>query len=240
MASSKVKVTTGEVPFDVPGAGKECKTWYTVFGDLSSSSPSSPSNSRPLVILHGGPGACHNYMLPLQDLAAAPYHIPAVILYDQLGNGHSTHLRDKRLDTSFWTVDLFMAELDNLLSHLKIADDYDLLGQSWGGMLGSMWAMADPAKYKGIKGMKRLIISNSPASMELWVEACNELRKSLPAEIEETLKKHEKDGTYEDPAYEKAVLFFYKRHLCRVVPFPQCVTDSLDWIKEDDTVYFTM
>jgi len=37
------------------------------------------------------------------------------------------------------------------------------------------------------------------------------------------------------------VLYFYKRHLCRVgEPFPKDVQDSLDWIDKDDTVYFTM
>ena len=59
----------------------------------------------------------------------------AVIHYDQIGNGRSTHLPDRGAD--FWTVDLFLDELDNLLAHLGIADRYHLLGQSWGGMLGA-------------------------------------------------------------------------------------------------------
>ena len=42
----------GEVPFDWPEAGKPCKTWYKVFGDLA-------STQTPLVILHGGPGCTH-------------------------------------------------------------------------------------------------------------------------------------------------------------------------------------
>lgn len=225
------KVTEGEATFDVPAVGKPCKTWYRIYGDLSSS-----STGRPLIVLHGGPGACHNYMLPLADLAEAPYHIP-IILYDQIGNGKSTHLREKRLDTEFWVPDLFMKELDNLLAHLGIAEDYDLLGQSWGGMLGSMWAMSS---YAGVKGMKRLIVSNSPSSMVLWVESCNSLRKDLPRDIDEALERHEKDGTYKDPEYEEAVMFFYKKHLCRVVPFPDYVMDSLKLLEEDDTTYFTM
>jgi len=225
------KVTEGEVTFDVPAAGKPCKTWYRIYGDLSSS-----STGRPLIVLHGGPGACYNYMLPLADLAEAPYRIP-IILYDQIGNGKSTHLREKRLDTEFWVPDLFMKELDNLLAHLGIAEDYDLLGQSWGGMLGSMWAMSS---YAGVKGMKRLIVSNSPSSMVLWVESCNSLRKDLPRDIDEALERHEKDGTYKDPEYEEAVMFFYKKHLCRVVPFPDYVMDTLKLLEEDDTTYFTM
>lgn len=103
--------------------------------------------------------------------------------------------------------------------------------------MGSMWAI------RGHKGLKRLIISNSPASMVLWVEACNGLRKDLPREVDEILEKHEKDGTYDSEEYENAVVFFYKRHMCRVLDgdvFPKDVTDSLSWLKEDDTVYRTM
>lgn len=231
MASTAPAAIEGEVSFDVPSVGKLCKTWYKIYGDLSSS-----ATGRPLVVLHGGPGACHNYLLPLADLAAGPHHIP-IVLYDQIGNGKSTHLREKRLDAEFWVPDLFMKELDNLLHHLGIQKDYDLLGQSWGGMLGSMWAMSG---YEGAKGMKRLIISNSPSSMLLWVESCNSLRKYLPREVDDALERHERDQTYKDPEYEEAVMVFYKKHLCRVVPFPDYVQDTLNLLDQDDTTYFTM
>lgn len=81
-------------------------------------------------------------------------------MYDQLGCGRSTHLPHLRGNTDFWTVDLFLRELENLVEKLGV-EDYDLLGQSWGGMLGSEHAIRQP------KGLKKLIISNSPASMEL-------------------------------------------------------------------------
>ena len=60
-------------------------------------------------------------------------------------------------------------------------------------MLGSMFAI------RGHKGLKRMVISNSPASMPLWVESCNEWRKQLPEDVEKALQKHEKDQTYDDP-----------------------------------------
>ena len=75
------------------------------------------------------PGMGHNYLNNLKTLSTQ-YKIP-VVLYDQLGCGESSHFREKRLDTEFWTPELFMAELDNLLDHLGIASDFDLLGQSW-------------------------------------------------------------------------------------------------------------
>ena len=225
---SSPKITEGTVTFNHPSlpADKPCQTWYKVIGDLNTS-------KRPLVTLHGGPGACHNYLLPSISDFPAKYGIP-VVFYDQIGSGHSTHYREKRLDTDFWTPELIMAELDNLLEHLGIADDYDLLGQSWGGMMGAMWAI------KGHKGLKRLIISNSPASMLLWVDACNELRAKLPRDVDEVLEKNEKDQTYDNPEYKKAVMFFYKRHMCRMETWPQDVVDSMDLLESDDTVYMTM
>jgi pimeloyl-ACP methyl ester carboxylesterase len=58
------------------------------------------------------------------------YETP-IIFYDQIGCGNSTLLPDK--PASFWSIDFFMDELDNLLSKLGISDDFDLLGASWGG-----------------------------------------------------------------------------------------------------------
>ena len=54
-----------------------------------------------------------------------------VVFYDQIGNGASSHCPGVPPD--FWTPELFMDELDNLLKSLGIYDDFDLLGQSWGG-----------------------------------------------------------------------------------------------------------
>ncbi|PYH43088.1 proline-specific peptidase [Aspergillus saccharolyticus JOP 1030-1] len=105
------------------------QTWYRVYGDLTVNTP--------LVVLHGGPGFCHNYLLPLADLAPTR----AVILYGQIGNGRSTHYPEKRGDHAFWTVDLLISELENLLAYLGIAGDFDLLGHSWGGMLGAFRAV---------------------------------------------------------------------------------------------------
>jgi pimeloyl-ACP methyl ester carboxylesterase len=85
-----------------------------------------------------------------------------------------------------------------LLNHLGINSDYDLLGQSWGGMLGACFAITQP------KGLHRLVIADSPASMILWVEAANKLREKLPKDVQNTLLKHEKDGTTDSPEYKKA------------------------------------
>jgi len=200
----------------------EWKTWYRITGDLK-------SGMIPLVTLHGGPGAAHYYLLSVADIARTGR---PVIHYDQLGIGKSTHLRDRGED--FWTVELFLRELDNLLEQLGISSAYHLLGQSWGGMLAAEHAIRAPA------GLRSLIISDSPASMTLWLAAANELRSQLPAEVQEILTQHETAGTTDSAEYAAAMSVFYDRHVCRVVPHPPEVDRTFAAIEEDPTVYHTM
>ena len=203
----------GRIPF-----GKY-ETWYRVTGDLRNGRP-------PLVVLHGGPGATHDYLLSVADLASRGER--AVVHYDQLGAGNSTRLPDE--GPEFWTVELFLGELDNLLAHLGIAE-YDLLGQSWGGMLGAEHAVRRPA------GLRRLVIADSPASMADWGEAATGLRAELPGELREALERHEAAGAYDHPDYHAAETEFYARHVCRIVPNPPEVQRSMDALVENPTVY---
>ena len=198
------------------------RTWYRVVGDLG-------SGKLPVVTLHGGPGGTHDYLEPYSRLAVEGR---AVIFYDQLGAGRSTHLRDKAAD--FWTVELFLAELDNLLRHLGIEKGYHLLGQSWGGMLGAEHGVRRPA------GLRSLVISDSPASMVLWVQEADRLREALPPEVQQALLRHEAAGTTDSPEYATAVRVFYDRHLCRLDPWPESLNRSFQYMQEDPTVYHTM
>jgi len=208
--------TDGTVDF------REWKTWYRVTGDLT-------SGVAPLIAAHGGPGGTHDYLLTMADISRTGR---PVIHYDQLGNGRSTHLRDKGAD--FWTVDLFLDELENLLHQLGIADGYHLLGQSWGGMLGAEHAIRQPG------GLRSLVISDSPASMPLWLAAAAEFRALLPLDVQETLTRHEAAGTTESLEYAAAMEVFYARHVCRIVPHPPELARTFAAIAEDPTVYFTM
>ena len=197
-------------------------TWYRVVGDLKSS-------KTPVMILHGGPGAGHNYCEPIAEVLAQTGR--AGVLYDQIGCGNSTHLPDKPKE--FWTPELFMEELVLLTEHLGISNKYDIVGQSWGGMLGMQFAITKP------KGLNAMVIADSPASMEVWVSEANKLRKELPPEVEATLLKHEAAETTEDPEYVEAVDVFYSRHLCRI-PQPPYVLASFEQLAADPTVYHTM
>lgn len=202
------------------------QTWYRVTGDLDATRA---AGKAPLVVLHGGPGIPHDYTLRIARIAEQGR---AVIHYDQLGCGRSTHLREEGAD--FWTVSLFLDELDNLLDKLGIANSYTMLGQSWGGMLAAEHAVRQP------RGLQGLVIANSPASMELWLAEANRLRGELPADVQATLLRHEQSGTTDSAEYLVAEKVFYDKHVCRVVPNPAEVKASFDALAEDPTVYHTM
>ncbi|KAI1409007.1 proline-specific peptidase [Hypoxylon sp. FL1857] len=216
----------GEVAFDAPGAGKPCKTWYKIIGSLE-------SDAIPLIALHGGPGGGHEYLTPLVDLQEK-YGLP-VIFYDQIGCGRSTHLQEKMGDDSFWTFDLFVKELDNLVDHLKLREKgFYVLGQSWGGMLGSAYATRQP------RGLKKLVLVSSPASIPLYMEGCKHLLSQLPQDVRETLEECDRQGDHESEKFQEAALVFNKKHVCRIDPMPEPVQMAFKHLKEDPTSYLTM
>jgi L-proline amide hydrolase len=198
------------------------ETWYRITGDLA-------SPMTPLVVAHGGPGCTHDYVLAIAALADRGR---PVVHYDQLGAGRSTHLGDRGDD--FWTVDLFLEELENLLVGLGINDRYHLLGQSWGGMLAAEHAVRQPL------GLRALVISNSPASMALWASEAKRLRALMPRQLEEALDRHEARGTTNDPEYLAATQVYYDEHVCRVLPNPPEVLRTTQYMAEDSTVYNIM
>ena len=224
-------ITEGTIPFNIPAAGKDCYTWYRIIGNLHATSP----HIKPLIVIHGGPGMSHDYLQSMSELHTQ-YGIP-IILYDQIGNGKSTHLRETRGDEVFWTEQLFIDELFNLITKLGLDEgqkSYDVLGHSWGGMMGSTFAGLRP------RGLRRLILSHAPADLDMWTRAYLDYRRAMPQEVQDTMQKHEEAGTIKDPEYEAAMMEFLKKHCCIVDPFPEEFTTSFNWVEEDDTVAFTM
>jgi len=194
--------------------------WYRVVGDREA------PGKLPLLCLHGGPGGPHDYLEPLEAMAATGRR---VIFYDQLGAGNSDHPHNP----SLWTVPLFVEELGVVRQALGL-ERVHLLGQSWGGMLGMEYALTQPA------GLASLIVADSPASMPQWVAEANRLRAELPSEVQATLLKHEAAGTTDDPAYQEAMLVYYRRHVCRLDPWPDCVNRTFDKLAQAPEVYNTM
>lgn len=196
------------------------KIWYGIVGKRED------PGKLPILCLHGGPGAPHDYLKPLAAVADTGR---SVIFYDQLGSGNSDHPHKPEM----WTVELFVEEVGVVRQALGL-ERVHLFGQSWGGMLAMEYALTKPS------GLTSLILADSPASMPQWIAEANRLRAELPPDVQETLLRHEKAGTTSDPAYEEAMLVFYRRHVCRLTPWPDCLIRAWEKLKQDPEVYLTM
>ena len=196
------------------------KVWYRIVGR------GEEPGKLPLLCLHGGPGAPHDYLEPLEAIASSGRR---VIFYDQLGCGNS----DRPHDPSLWTVELFVEEVGVIRRALGL-EHVHILGQSWGGMLAMEYALTQPA------GLASLVVADSPASIPQWIAETGRLRAELPPEVQQTLSKHEEAGTTDDPEYQQAMLVFYARHVCRLNPWPEYVTRAFEKLGQNPEVYNTM
>lgn len=180
------------------------KIWYHIAGKESS--------GIPLLILHGGPGATHDYLLNLEVLS----NERPVIFYDQLGCGNADHVAD----TSLWHAERFVHELHTLVEFLQLKK-FHLLGQSWGGYLA-----IDYIKTYGEANVSSLILSAPLINTLHWVEDQQNWIEQLPDGLKDTVQKYESTGNYAALAYQEAMGVFYSRHLCRLDPWPELLTQA--------------
>ncbi|KAJ3570789.1 hypothetical protein NP233_g4164 [Leucocoprinus birnbaumii] len=210
---SDLRPTEGAIDFNFNG--EKFQTYYKVFGSISD------RVKDPLIALHGGPGLVHENLLYHSDLAVK-HNIP-VILYDQLGNGKSTHLKDKPKD--FWNIALFVEELENLVRHFDIQAGFNILGHSWGGILGAEFEVR-----KQLPGLKHLILTNSLASFGLWTQSVVQLLQEFPEEVKQGVL----GGMSDPPRYRAALKKFHAVHGCIVKPQPYEFTYTLDQVFGED------
>jgi proline iminopeptidase len=175
-----------------------------------------PGPAGTVVTLHGGPGMTHDYLLPFVDLAQHGYR---VVFYDQLGCGRS----DLARDVSEYSVDRDVSDLESLRQTLGLGRVH-LLGSSYGGLLAIAYALAHPEPLKSLVSVSGL------ANVPLTVREMQRLKRELPAPFLEVLEQHEARGEYQHPDYLAAVREYYRRHLCRLWPWPEPLAYSLDHI----------
>lgn len=184
-----------------------------------------PSNARETVlVLHGGPGATHEYLLPLADLAKDGYR---VVFMDQLACGRS----DRPHDPSLYTLQHNVEEVEGLRKELGLGSVH-LVGSSYGGLL----ALAYAVRYG--ENLRSLVTTGGLASVPLTVLEMRRLIRELPPQDQAALAKGDAAGDYADPAYLAAVQVFYRRHLCRLWPWPAELVRSLADTNPD--VYLSM
>jgi proline iminopeptidase len=129
-----------------------------------------------VVVLHGGPGASHDYLLPQYDLLATRR---SLLYYDQRGGGQSPVPHDTPVG---WRE--HVADLDALREQLAL-DRLTLCGYSWGGLLAVLYFLEHPER------VARLALV-SPASITA------DYRRQFEAEFARRMAapeiKHERDA----------------------------------------------
>ena len=109
-----------------------------------------------------------------------------------------------------------------------------LFGHSWGGMLALEYALRKPA------GLASLALVSATASSPQWAEQAAILISQLPAEIQETMRKHESAGTTDSPEYQEACREFSRRHGgWHVHPKPEWFEKAMQQLG-DNEIYQTM
>lgn len=182
-----------------------------------------------LLLLHGGPGATHEYFEAFERFAGAEGI--ELIYYDQLGSAFS----DQPTDDSLWTLDRFVDEVEQVRQALGLTrEDFYLLGHSWGGILAAEYALAHQDHLKG------LVISNMMMSIPDYNRyASDVLTKGIDPAVVKEIKDLEKKGLYESPRYEELLIpNFYAKHICRLPEWPDALNRA--FAKLNKKVYVPM
>lgn len=160
-----------------------------------------------LLLLHGGPGATHEYFEGLEaSLVDAGIE---VIQYDQLGSHRSDQPDEPRL----WDLDRFVDEVEQVRVALGLDhDDLFLLGHSWGGILAIEYALKHQRHLKG------LIVSNMMASIPAYNRyAESVLMPGIPPAVLAEIKALEAAKDHDNPRYmELLIPHHYEHHVLRM------------------------
>ena len=185
--AKNVILKTGEFKLSVPGGN----IWYKVSGT---------SKGTPVVLLHGGPGMSSFYLKPFEELG----NDRQVVRYDQLGGGKS----DVITDTTMFTIDHFVRELDSLRTFLKLPK-WHVFGHSWGTIVALEYYRAYPERVAS------LTFGSLCFDIPGWEQSTRHLLTTLPDSLQEAVTKAELTGRYDEPAYQEAMNIFYSLYVWR-------------------------
>ena len=116
-----------------------------------------------LLILHGGPGAHHDYLLPQMLRLASPQGVESreLLFYDQRGGGRSrSESRDAEGNVTWQTQ---VRDLERVITELGVRP-LTLVGYSWGGLLALLFALEAAAGRVGVKPHRLVLIDPAPIS----------------------------------------------------------------------------
>jgi proline iminopeptidase len=145
--------------------------YYTEFG-----------KGDPLLIVHGGPGASHDYFLPyLLPLARTN----RLIFIDERGSGRSQKIED----ASGYTVENMVEDVEAVRKELNLRK-INLLGHSYGGVLAQAYAL----KYQ--ENLSHLILCSTFHSTSKMNEVFKNILGKMTPELRSRIEKQEKEGLF--------------------------------------------
>ena len=123
-----------------------------------------PDRSKlPIVMVHGGPGWSHHYMLPLKQQACRGRD---VYFYDQAGAGTSERPTPSSRIAAPWLFNLsyYPEEMMAVVAHLGLARHH-VLGSSWGTIVAQLYALRHPP------GLASLTLSGPLSDSQLYKDS---------------------------------------------------------------------
>ena len=162
-----------------------------------------------VLLLHGGPGATHEYLEACDSFLPAAGIEYYYYYYDQLGSGFS----DQPDQPSLWELDRFVDEVEQVRRALGLErDSFVLYGQSWGGILAMEYALTYQQHLRG------LVISNMMASVPAYNEYAERvLMPQMDQAALGEIKELEAKGDTENPRYMQLLMEqHYVHHVLRL------------------------
>ena len=98
-----------------------------------------------------------------------------------------------------------------------------LHGQSWGTMLA-----VDFILTKGPKGVVSLILSGPCLSSSRFASDHKVHLSELPDTLQRIVNESEASGYFVSKEYQDAMMVYYKIHVCRLDPWPDCLNRTLE------------
>lgn len=174
-----------------------------------------------ILTIPGGPGLSHevfeNFPANLNPEGFS------VIFYDPVGSYHS----DKGKNYASWDIEHYTDELNIVIDELGL-DDFILYGHSMGASIVMEYALKDPSR------LKALVLSNMMADIDLYEKYIQNLFEKFSEKVQKQFKKLIAVEAFDEPEFQQMVLdSWYKKHICRMDPWPESMNHALQQINTE-------
>jgi proline iminopeptidase len=170
----------------------------------------------PALVIHGGPGGS-SCIFPA-TLTGVGESRP-VVMYDQLGSGHSDRMVDLEEDAA---LSRFVSEVEAIRAELGLQEVH-LVGHSWGAAVALEYLLTDPT------GVLSASFVGPFFSTDRWLEDATALIEMLPEETQAAIRMAVSTGDFATPEFQAATEVFNAQFFSRgprdYQKLPECLAD---------------